>query len=78
MKKQLSNDEARLDMVVDVKTTMALARLAKHQKTTPRELLERVIRALDDEVVVQLQPDTPEWDTYFGITKLPADFFKVK
>ena len=45
---------------------LALERLAKRYGVTQREVLERLIRAEDEDVVAGNNMDTPEWDAYFG------------
>lgn len=59
------NGERRLNTWLTTEASLALARLAKRDKLTQREILERLITAADNKVLATIKPDTPEWDTYF-------------
>lgn len=58
--------DSRLNTWVSTSTHLALARLARRDKVTQREILERIIRAEDDRILSSLDLDTPEWAAYFG------------
>jgi uncharacterized protein YhjY with autotransporter beta-barrel domain len=60
--------ERRLNTWVNTATHLALARLARRDKVTQREVIERLIRAEDDGVLAGLAADSPEWDAYFKTT----------
>jgi len=46
----------------------ALQRLAEHEGISQRNLIERLLLNADDEIVERLEPDTPQWEQYFGVT----------
>ncbi len=60
------NGERRLNTWVSTGAHLALERLARRNKVTQREMLERLICAEDDGVLAGMRADTPEWDAYFG------------
>lgn len=59
------NGELRINTWVTTATYLALRRLANRYGVTQRKVLERLIRAEDDNVLAGLDIDTPEWSTYF-------------
>lgn len=61
------NGERRLNTWMSTGAALALARLAKRYGVTQRELLERFICTEDDRVLADIEPNSPEWDAYFGI-----------
>ena len=61
-----SNGERRLNTWVSTRTSLALARLAKHGKVSQREMLERLVQASDDAILDSLVLDTPAWNAYFN------------
>jgi len=58
--------DRRLNMWISVKSDLALERLARRYGVTKRKMIEQLILFADDEIITQLQLDTPEWDAYFG------------
>ena len=59
--------ERRLNTWVSTTSHMALERIARRNKVTQREILERFLTAEDDRILAGLMPGTAEWDDYFGI-----------
>jgi len=47
---------------------VALARVAQHHGISQRAMVERLITAADERIVRRLEPDTPEWASYFRVT----------
>ncbi|AGW92088.1 hypothetical protein [Ralstonia pickettii] len=66
------NGERRLSMWVTTEADFALARLARRYSVTKREMLERLIVRADDAIVRRLDPDSPDWDTYFFARRAPS------
>jgi len=60
--------ERRLNAWVSVKAHFALARLARRDGITKREVIERLALAADEALLNTLEWDTPEWEAYFGVT----------
>lgn len=60
------NGERRLNTWVSTSTHLALRRLAVRYGVTQREVLERLIRTEDENVLACMNIDTPEWDRYFS------------
>jgi hypothetical protein len=58
------NGERRLNTWLSTGASLALARLARHNQITQRELLERFITAEDNRILATLDLDTPAWDAY--------------
>ena len=63
------NGERRINMWVPTGTALALKRLARRNGIPQREMLARLVYAADDAVLKSLEPDSKEWDEYFGITQ---------
>jgi hypothetical protein len=61
------NGERRINTWVTTATALALKRLARRYCVTQREMLERLILELDDDIRRTLNPDEPEWDEYYGL-----------
>ena len=59
------NGERRIASWVTTGTALALARLARRNGETQRQVLERMILAADDRIVRKLDPSSPEWEAYF-------------
>jgi len=59
------NGERRLNTWLTTEASLALARLAKRDKLTQREVLERLITAADDKILATFEPGSPEWVAYF-------------
>lgn len=63
------NGERRLNVWLSTESALALERLAKRYAVTKREMLEKLIRQADGEIVKSLILDSPQWDDYFGVTQ---------
>lgn len=61
--------DRRINTWVSTATDFALDRLARHHGITRRAILERLIVEADDVILGTLDLDTPEWDSYFGVTQ---------
>ena len=61
------NGERRLNTWLSTGAHLALGRLARRNKVTQREMLERFICAEDDRILAGIEPDSAEWDAYFEI-----------
>jgi hypothetical protein len=59
------NGERLIQARVSTGTALALNRLARGYGVTKREMLEKLIKAADDEIVVTLDPALPDWTDYF-------------
>ena len=59
------NGERRINTWVTTEAALALNRLAARYGVTKREMLEKLIRDVDDQVTRTFEPFTPEWDEYF-------------
>jgi hypothetical protein len=46
-----------------------LQRLARHHGIRQRALIEQILFRTDDEIIRTWEPDTSEWDRYFGVTR---------
>jgi xanthine/CO dehydrogenase XdhC/CoxF family maturation factor len=53
-------------MWVHTAAALALARLARHQGLSQREVLERMIVAADDGILATLNVGEPAFDSYLG------------
>ena len=59
------NGERRLNLCVSTRTDLAIERLARRYCVTKREIVERLVIAMDDRIIATLDIDAPEWDQYF-------------
>mgnify|MGYP001343416867 FL=1 len=59
------NGERRLNLWVSTHTDLAIERLARRYCVTKREIVERLVIAVDDRNIATLDIDAPEWDQYF-------------
>lgn len=59
------NGERRLNTWVSTAAALALTRLARRYGVTNRQMLERLIKDANEQVLVTLELDSPEWDEYF-------------
>ncbi len=59
------NGERRLNLWVSTHTDLAIERLARRYCVTKREIVERLVIAVDDRIIAPLDIDAPEWDQYF-------------
>jgi len=62
------NGERRINTWVSTGAALALARLARRDAVTQRDVLERLILAADKRITGRLDPSSPEWDAYFRVT----------
>jgi len=62
------NGERRINTWVTTGISLALGRLARRYGVTNREMLEKLVGEADQAVVSSLDPDLPEWSTYFTVT----------
>ena len=60
------NGQRRLSTWLNTGASLALARLARHEGITQREVLERLIVGADDANLTGMELDSPEWAAYFG------------
>ncbi len=63
------NGDRRLSMWVTTEADLALARLANRYSVAKREMLERMVVRADAAILRRLDPDSEEWDTYFGVSR---------
>ena len=63
------NGDRRLDVWVSAEVYLALGRLARRDGCTKRRMLEQLISQEDGAVLRTLDPDTPDWDQYFGVAR---------
>lgn len=61
------NGERRLNLWLSTGAFVRLARLARHDGVSKREVLERLINAADALILTDMDMDTPEWNAYMGI-----------
>lgn len=59
------NGERRLNTWLSTGAALALGRLARHQKISQRAVLEQLIAAADDKILLALDLNSPEWAAYF-------------
>ena len=59
----------RLNTGISTAAFCALQRLARHHGISQRALIEQILFRTDDEIIRTLEPDTSEWDHYFGVTR---------
>ena len=59
--------ESRINTWVTTAAALAVKRLSKRYGVTQREMLEKLILELDDEVCRSLNSDDQEWDDYFEL-----------
>ena len=59
------NGERRINTWVSTATALALARLSRRYGVTNREMLERLIKDADEQVLATLELDSAGWDEYF-------------
>jgi hypothetical protein len=62
------NGERRINTWVSTGAALALARLARRDGVTQRQVLERLILAAGKRITGRLDPQSPEWDAYFAVT----------
>lgn len=62
------NGERRLNLWISTGSALALDRLARRYCVTRQEMLEKLLRIEAERVTASIDLDSPEWDTYFGIT----------
>ncbi|MDO9226748.1 MAG: hypothetical protein Q8M09_05380 [Pseudomonadota bacterium] len=59
------NGERRINTWVSTTTALALARLSRRYGVTNRQMLERLIKDADEQVLATLELDSAEWEEYF-------------
>jgi hypothetical protein len=59
-----ASGERRLNTWVSTSAHMALERIARRNKVTQREVLERFIKAEDERILAELEYGTAECDAY--------------
>jgi hypothetical protein len=59
----------RINTWITLDTHLALRRLARSYGVTRRQMLEKLINEANSVVVQSLDLDSPEWDTYFTVTR---------
>jgi hypothetical protein len=64
------NGERRISTWVSTSAALALNRLARRYGVTQRDMLERLIKAADGEIVATLDPTSPEWTAYFATSRV--------
>ena len=62
--------ERRLNTWVSTAAHLALMRIVRRYGVTQRAMLERFILAEDERVLAGIELDTPEWNAYFGGTRV--------
>lgn len=62
------NGERRLNTWLTTGASLALARLARRYGVTQRNMIERLVLAIDEEIQNAIDPDTPEWIAYMYVT----------
>lgn len=62
------NGERQLNLWVTSGAALALARLARREGLTKRQMLERLILSADASVSAGLDPDSDDWARYYGVT----------
>jgi len=60
------NGERKINTWVPTGSALALERLARRYGITRREMLMRLITDADNEIMNQLDIDSPQWGEYFG------------
>jgi hypothetical protein len=64
------NGERRLNLWLSTSAHLAIQRLARRYGVTQREIIERLAIAEDDRASSGIDPDSPEWNSYFGIANV--------
>lgn len=62
------NGDRRLNTWLTTGASLALARLARRYGVTQRDMIERLVLTMDEEIRNALDPDTPEWNAYMRVT----------
>jgi hypothetical protein len=71
------NSERRISSWVSTGTTLALNHLARRNGATQRDMLERLIKAADGDIVTTLDSTSPEWAAHFAYTVTPLTRYRV-
>lgn len=58
--------QRRLDLYLDDAALTALYRLCRDSGQSKRVVLENLIRQADDQIASGLNPESEEWEKYFG------------
>jgi hypothetical protein len=56
----------RLGIWISLEAQVALERVARRRAMTQEQMVEWLIAAEDDRLLVNLVADTPDWDDYFA------------
>ena len=67
-RRRARHKDSRLSVWVNTSAALALARLARHDGVSQRQVIERLITQADDAVYAGLELDSPEWAAYSGVT----------
>jgi len=68
-KRQDRGDGHRLNTWIGSDAHFALKRLARRYGVTKLEMIERLALAEDERILAGIELDSPEWNTYFGVTQ---------
>jgi hypothetical protein len=60
------NGERRLQGWIATNAALALGRLARRYGVTKQAMMERLINAEDERILLDIRLDSAEWATYFG------------
>ena len=64
------NGERRLNLWLSTRAHLAIERVARRYGVTQREIIERLAIAEDERASSGIDPDSAEWNTYFGIANV--------
>ncbi|WP_236720999.1 hypothetical protein [Paraburkholderia phytofirmans] len=67
------NGERCLNVWIDTRASLALARLARRYAVTQRALIERLVIAEDERTLAEIEPDSVQWHAYFAVTSLRSN-----
>jgi hypothetical protein len=67
------NGERCLNVWIDTRASLAIARLARRYAVTQRALIERLVIAEDERIHAQIEPDSVQWHAYFAVTSLSSN-----
>jgi hypothetical protein len=60
--------DKRIDTWVSDEAYRALKRLAHHEGTSRKEIIQRLILNVDAGILKRLDIESPEWDAYMNVT----------
>jgi hypothetical protein len=61
------NGERSIDVIVSTRADLAIERLARRHQISRRYVIERLVLAADEHIVVRMDIDSDEWAHYFGV-----------